>query len=98
MGYFRIAMLLAAVLVLGCSGSESKSVTPPAPAPAAQAAKAMLEEIGETGELGSGAMELREDLEKVDGSQALLSDLDALEGLTDPAQIKEKAKAMASKL
>ncbi len=96
MGYFRIVMLLVAVVVLGCS--ESRSVTPPAEVPAVQAAKGMLEEIGETGELGSGAMELRENLEKVDGSQSLLSDLDALEGLTDPAQIKEKAKAMASKL
>jgi hypothetical protein len=97
MNFLRIVLLVALVAVLGC-GEEVQSVTPPTAAPAAQGVKAMLLEIAETGELGSGAMELRENLQKVEGADALLPELDSLESLTDPAQIKAKAKAMADKL
>ena len=97
MDFLKTVMLLAVLLVVGCS-SESESVTPVSAPPAAQSAKATLEEIAETGELGSAAMTLRESLEAFDEGKALLTDLDALEALTDPAQIKAKAKEMAGKL
>jgi hypothetical protein len=97
MDLVRIVMLLAVFLVVGCQ-SESESVTPPSAPPAAENAKAMLDEMAQTGEMGSGMMELRESLEGFDEGKALLPDLDALEGMTDPEKIKAKAKEMASKL
>jgi len=71
--------------------------------PSAANAKGMLEEVAETGELGSGAMLLRESLEQIQQSDAtkgdpLVADMDALEGLTDPEAVKAKAKEMADKL
>ena len=97
MDFLRIVMLLAVLLALGCT-SESESVTPPSTPPAAQNAQAMLEEIATSGEMGSGMMELRESLEGFEAGKALIPDLDALEGMTNPEQIKAKAKEMADKL
>jgi hypothetical protein len=74
-------------------------VTPAGPPPA----KALLEEVAKTGELGSGAMEIRTSLEQLKATDsakgtALLSDLDQLEKMSDPEQIKTKAREMSSKL
>jgi hypothetical protein len=90
------------LLLTGCPGDPavtSQSVTPAAP----PAVKQMLEGVAQSGELGSGAQSIREELEKLKASDAskaegLLKDLDALEKLTDPNQIKSSAKAMADKL
>ena len=97
MDLVRILMLVGVLAVVGCN-SESQSVTPPEAPPAAQNAKNILEGMAETGEVGSAAMELRESLETFDEGKALLPDLDALEAMTDPAQIQAKAKEMAGKL
>jgi hypothetical protein len=67
-------------------------------------AKAMLEDVAETGELGSASMEIRDALEgmKVEGdaakADALLKELDELDALSDPNQIKKKASSMAGQL
>ena len=102
MTFLRIVVLLSLVALLGCQ-PESVSVDQPDALPAAENAKAMLEGVAETGELGSGAMELRESLEEIKQTDAakadpLLADLDALESLADPAAIKAKAKEMLDKL
>lgn len=102
MNFLRIVLLLSIAAVIGCQG-ESVSVDQPEALPAAENAKVMLEEIAQTGEVGSGAMLLRESLEELKQSDAatadpLLADLDELEALTDPAAIKTKARQMADKL
>jgi len=87
------------VAVLGCETSESVSVDPVQEAtPDAANAKTMLEEVAESGQVGSGAMLLRESLENVEQSEALLADMDELEGLTDEEAIKAKAQEMIGKL
>jgi hypothetical protein len=57
----------------------------------------MLEAVAQSGELGSGAETIREAL-TTQGATELLKDLDELEKLSNPSQIKAKAKAMAEKL
>ena len=97
MVYLRILILLAVAVVVGCQGDESVNVRA-TQTPAPQSAKTILEETAESGELGSAAMGLRESLEGFEEGKALLPDLDALEAMTNPAQIKAKAKEMADKL
>lgn len=97
MTYLRILMLLVVVAIVGCNASESVNVTPPTTS-AMENAKSALNEIAESGELGSGMMTVREGLEASEEGKALLPDLDALEALTAPEEIKAKAKEMADKL
>ena len=94
---------LALVSLAGCGGGTAnipeEAVTPPA----APAAKAMLTDVANSGELGSGASMIREALEAMKATDAakvepLLKEMTELEGMSDPAKIKAKAKAMADKL
>ncbi|MBM3970290.1 MAG: hypothetical protein FJ302_10560 [Planctomycetes bacterium] len=99
-----LSLIVVSVLagVVGCGGSELPkpvSVTPAAP----PALKAMLENVVETGEVGSGAEQIRAELEKLKQTDdakgtALLTDLDKLEKLSDPDAVKTAAKAMVGKL
>lgn len=93
MTIIRILVLLSVVAIVGCG----ETVTPPPTPPAAESAKTVLQEIAQSGQVGSGAMTLRENLEELN-KQALVTDLDALEGMSDPAQIKAKANEMLGKL
>jgi hypothetical protein len=101
---FKTLMLLSALALVGCgAGEKPVNVTPPAQLPAAQNAKITLQEIANTGQMGSAMMLLRENLEAFKQADAakggpLVSDLDALEKETDVERIKAKAKAMADKL
>ncbi len=95
MAYLRILMLLAVVAFVGCQPNESEKVDVQA-TPAADAAKAALNEVAESGQLGSGMMIVRESVEEANAE--LLPDIDALEALTDEAAIKAKAKEIADKL
>lgn len=96
----KLLLAIVVAAAIGCGVKEEvKTVTPAGPPPA----KAMLEEVAKTGELGSGAMEIRSSLETVKGAdaakgEALLKDMDELEKLGDPEQIKAKAAEMAGKL
>lgn len=94
-------LLACAVGLSACGGNAPKSVdvTPAAP----PAAKAILNEMAETGSVGSAAESIRESLtsmRETDAAKAdaLLKELDELEAMSNPAQIKSKAKAMADKL
>lgn len=97
MKFPKSLLLTATVLLAGCGVNEvEEKVAPAGPPPV----KAMLEGVAQTGELGSGAMEIREGIEKLDGPKAeeLKNDLAELEKATTPEEVKAKAKAMADKL
>ncbi len=105
MNFLRMLLLCTVVAMLGCGsgpGSDSEAVTPPTVQPADQA-KAVLENVAQTGELGSGIGELRPLFEQIKATDAakgdaLLSDLTALESSTSPDAAKAKAKEMLGKL
>jgi hypothetical protein len=104
MNRFRMMLVISVLALVGCGGGDKPiDVTPPTATPAAQNAKLTLEEIATTGQMGSGMMLLRENIEEIKRTDEakgapLLSELDALEKETDAAAIKAKAKAMADKL
>lgn len=104
-GIVRFVALLivtsGALIVSGCGKPNitEEKVTPGAP----PQLKQMLTNVAETGELGSGAMTIKEELEKLKATDAakadgLLKDLEDLQKTTDQGQVKSKAKAMADKL
>jgi hypothetical protein len=90
-----IAVVLS-IALLGCSRE-------PAPVPVTTTvspAKPVLEEISNTGQLGSGIMEVEtaiEGMKKTDAAKAekLSKELQDLRAETDEAKIKTKAKALA---
>src|SRR5688572_21883786 len=94
------ALGLALALVAGCG---NKVESEPVQATAPPAAKAILNDVAASGELGSTAATIREsltELQKTDPAKAdpLLKELDELEKMSEPAKIKAKAKSMADKL
>jgi|GEM_PF-1093692 len=98
--FFGLPLVLMAALT-GCGGANipEVSVTPPAASPV----KALLMDVANTGELGSGASLIRDGLEEMKATDpakasVLLEELTVLEGLEDPAEIQAKAKAIADKL
>lgn len=105
MTLFRVLALLSLLLVVAGCGEGIKSVplNTGAPPPAVDSAKAVLNDVANTGEMGSGMDSLKQSLEQIKQSdaakgEALLTDLKALEGETDKEKIKAKAKEMANKL
>lgn len=104
MNVFRGLVMLSVLALVGCGGGDKPvNVTPPPQAPAAQNAKITLQEIANTGQMGSSMMLLRENIEalkKADEAKGgpLLTELTALEKETDVERIKAQAKAMADKL
>lgn len=98
-------VVVAVLLAFGCTviGCGPKSVTKAVTPPGQEQIKPILEGIAEKGELDSGLMAVRDQLEAMKNTDAakadaLLKDLDELQKLRDPAQIKSKAKQMAGKL
>ena len=93
---------LLGLMIVGCGGGttgdnpievEVKEVP----------AKAMLQEVASSGQLGSASMEIRDALEAMKSSgeasaDGLLKDLEELEKMSSPAQITKKAQEMAGKL
>lgn len=85
---------------IGCGSGDTKVTVEPKEVPA----KALLESVASSGELGSGAIEIRDALEsmKASGDTAkadeLLAELEELQKMSNPDQIKKKAASMASKL
>ena len=105
MRILQSACVALACILVGCGGSSTVGDTyvdtdqetqPPA-------VKASLEEVAESGQLGSAGYEIREQLEMMKNSgdakaEGLLADLDKLESAGNPAAIKKLAKEMADKL
>jgi hypothetical protein len=99
MSLVRASVLLLAIALLAGCGGGSVPVTPPQP----PQAKTMLLEVAAHGQINSGIMAVRENLEQMKATdpnkaQTLLRDLDQLERMNSPQQIKAKAKEMADKL
>jgi len=100
MRFSKFLLVAVIALAVGCGEHEvSERVTPAGPPPV----KAMLEGVATSGELGSGAQEIREAITKLQATDqakgaTLLADMNQLEKMTNPAQIKAKAKEMANKL
>ncbi len=93
--------LLLSLSMMGCN-SDPGSIEVAVPAAETQL-KSALNDLAQTGELGSGAEYLDSlvaELRTSDSSKAaaLESDLQALKAARDPGQVKAKAKAMAAKL
>ncbi|MFG0333873.1 MAG: hypothetical protein ACF8TS_10970 [Maioricimonas sp. JB049] len=97
----KSALLAVALMMVGCTSS-----VPDNPVPVSQTggnAKIVLQDIAESGQLGSDVMTLEEEFAKLKEEGAanadeLLSDLDELKRMSNPAQIKKKAEEMAGKL
>lgn len=105
MVFARLSAIFAIALMLGCGGPNSQStrVEPPPSPPATEKAKVILEEVANTGEVGSGTEELRpifEEIGQTDAAkgQTLLSDLDKLQSSGSPSAAQAKAKEMLGKL
>jgi len=103
MSFLRLLVLLAVVaVVVGC-GPSAESVTPPPERSPAETVKAVLEQAAETGQGGSALGEMMDALEKMKATDAekagaLEEDANALMSMSDPAEIKAKAKEMLGKL
>ena len=98
MNFVRVSLVLATLAFVGCgSGPAPIAVEAPAEASGSEAAKAILNGIAETGEVGSASEELRTSLESM-GKSELLGDVDALESAASPDAAKAKAKEILGKL
>lgn len=102
---FRLFFVSLVLFAAGCGARTFESVTvEPLPTiPPAQKAKTLLEEVAKTGQLGSGAEEIKmtlEELKKTDAAKAdlLLKDMQQLEAARDPNAAMAKAREMAGKL
>ncbi|MCA9125284.1 MAG: hypothetical protein H6821_14025 [Planctomycetaceae bacterium] len=94
----RVSLVLVALVMVGCGGGPAPiAVEPPAASGAADTAKSVLEGVIESGELGSGAEELRTAIQGLNKPD-LLADVDALESASSPDAAKAKAKEMLGKL
>ncbi|MBI2477965.1 MAG: hypothetical protein HYV60_04760, partial [Planctomycetia bacterium] len=94
----RIELILALLLgfVIGCSSEPPAVSVTPTPSPV----KAMLEDLANTGEMGSGMMDIESGLnalKQTDAAKAdkLLKEYAELQAAAGPEEIKAKAKAMA---
>jgi hypothetical protein len=95
-----LAVVFAALVGCGSVGDTPTAVTPPA---STDSIKAALNDVVQTGQLGSGGMTLEQEIENLRASDAakadaLKSDYEQLKGMTDPARAKAKAQEMLGKL
>jgi hypothetical protein len=93
---------VAAVLFAGCGGVETEDVTPVERSPM-EIVQSTLQTIAETGEVGSEAGEMMNQIDALkasnpDAAAVLESDGPALMGITDPTAAKAKANEMLGKL
>ncbi len=98
-----LALALVIVSLVGCGGAVSDApvnVTPPA---STDQIKAVLNDVVQSGQLGSGGMTIEQQIETIRATDAakadvLKKDYEELKTLADPARAKAKAQEMISKL
>jgi hypothetical protein len=93
-------LLLAALIGCGAVGDSPVNVTPP---PSTDQIKTVLNEVVQSGQLGSGGMTIESEIEKIRATDAakadaLKKDYDELKAAADPNTAKAKAQQMMSKL
>jgi len=94
-------VVLLGVLV-GCGGGDAapKAVTPPS---STEQIKMTLNDVAQSGQLGSGGMVLEQEIENLRATDAakadaLKKDYEELKNMSDPGQAKSKAEEMLKKL
>jgi len=98
-----LTLVLAPLAILGCDSATTSTPSTPVEEPGATSQiTSGLQGVAETGEIDSGVMMVREQLEELKQTDAakaeeLLKDLDELESLSGEAA-KTKAKEMLEKL
>lgn len=97
----KCGLLAVAMMIVGCSASVQDNPVPVTPT--GGNAKIALEGIAQSGQLGSDVMTIEEEFAKLKEEGAanadeLLSDLEELKTMSNPAEIKKKAQEIASKL
>jgi hypothetical protein len=98
----HLALAVAIAAVAGCSSVTDTPVTVTPPASTDQI-KAVLNDVAQSGELGSGGMTLEQQIENIRPTDAAKADAlkkgyEELKAATDPAKRKAKAQEMLSKL
>ncbi len=102
MSFVRVLALLSVLAIVGCGSGEN--ATPVEPPTADSQIKSSLEYVAESGQVDSGIMLVREQLEELKETDAakadaLLKDLDELETMAgNPDGAKAKASEMLKKL
>jgi len=99
MWFARVMFLVVFVALIGCSGEKTTPVQQAAPT---DQVKSALQNVADTGTIDSGLVTVRDQLEAMKATDAakadaLLKDLDELEGLSGDAA-KKKATEMIGKL
>jgi hypothetical protein len=103
----RYATLLVALALLsplvGCGTADEPSSVNVTPPPATDSLKAALNDVIQSGQLGSGGMTIEQEIENLRASDAakadaLKADYEKLRTMGDPNQLKAKAQEMISKL
>lgn len=97
--YRALCLFVGVAFLLGCNDGSQIKVKPPG----AEQIKPALEDVAKNGQLHSGLMVVRDELEKMKATDAakagaLLKDLDELQSLKDTEKAKAKAKEMLGKL
>ena len=101
MWFIRLMLLVALVAVIGCSNAPApEKVQAP---PQIDMIKTALQGMADSGEAGSGVMQLETLVSELrakdaDKAAALEPGVEELKKLTDPAAIKAKAKEMLEKI
>lgn len=101
MWFIRLMLLVALVAVIGCnSGPAPEKVQAP---PQIDQIKTALQGMAESGQAGSGVMQLETLVSELkaqdaDKAAALQPGVDELKTLKDPKAVKAKAKEMLEKL
>src|SRR5262245_39042133 len=97
-----LTFALVALSLAGCTGGGDApvKVTPPA---STDQIKAALNDVVQSGQLGSGGMIIEQEIETIRASDAAKADAlkkgyDELKAAKDPASAKAKAQEMISKL
>ena len=103
MRFVRILPVLIALAGVGCSSQPAPVAVQQTTTPAADKAKAVLQDVANSGELGSGLEELKmalEELKQSDAAKAeeLLQDLQKLESSGGGDAAKSQAEQMLGKL
>lgn len=97
------AVVLATLSLAGCGGGAGDTPVNVTPPTSTEQLKAALNDVVQSGELGSGGMTIEEEIEKIRPTDAAKADAlkkgyDEMKAATSPAAMKAKAQEMMSKL